>query len=63
MGKILDSRFHGNDGRRAKPCACAFLKIGFKPIPLEPLALQARVVQFPVIRMFGSKKEGERWLS
>jgi hypothetical protein len=46
MGKILDSRFHGNDGQRGKLCASAFLEIGFEPIPLEPLALQARVLQF-----------------
>jgi hypothetical protein len=46
MGKILDSRFHGNDGQRGKLCASAFLEIGFEPIPLELLALQARVVQF-----------------
>jgi len=54
MGTILDSRspiavgdkLHGNDGQRGKLCASAFLEIGFEPIPLEPLALQARVLQF-----------------
>jgi len=59
MRKSLDSRFHGNDMQSIKLYASKF-RSRLRADGLEPLALKARVVQFPSLLKYTSTEVRRR---